>query len=293
MLAKRQLTVVVIAALMVSVSLFYGVEPSMGAPSDGSLKNIQTNASHAETSDDENLSTVLVGNASTSSIHATDPLGVSGDSSMPANAVTAAFTPTTTTITTSNAKPAVSQSFTLSGTLNSGTTPLSGRTITLGRTDPSGHWSSAGTTTTATNGTYTFTRSESAQGVYWYQAVFAGDTTYGPSNASVSLTVGTLTPTTTTITATTTTPTVGQPVTFTATLKSGTTPLSNKPVTIYHYLRNVRSNDTTKTTNANGQITFTQSFGSAAQRPYYATFAGDSSYQTSTSSVITIDVRKL
>jgi hypothetical protein len=99
--------------------------------------------------------------------------------------------------------------------------------------------------------------------------------------------------TTLTITATNATPTVGQPVTFTATLKSGTTPLSSKPVTIYHYLRNVRSNDTTKTTNANGQITFTQSFGSAAQRPYYATFAGDSSYQTSTSSVITIDVRKL
>jgi hypothetical protein len=293
MLAKRQLTVVVIAALMVSVSLFYGVEPSMGAPSDGSLKNIQTNASHAETSDDENLSTVLVGNASTSSIHATDPLGVSGDSSMPANAVTAAFTPTTTTITTSNAKPAVSQSFTLSGTLNSGTTPLSGRTITLGRTDPSGHWSSAGTTTTATNGTYTFTRSESAQGVYWYQAVFAGDTTYGPSNASVSLTVGTLTPTTLTITTSNTKPAVSQSFTLSGTLKSGTTPLSGRTITLGrtdpsgHW-----SSAGTTTTATNGTYTFTRSESAQGVYWYQAVFAGDTTYGPSNASV-SLDVGNL
>ncbi|MGA7076416.1 MAG: redoxin domain-containing protein, partial [Halobacteriota archaeon] len=93
-------------------------------------------------------------------------------------------------------------------------------------------------------------------------------------------------PTQLSLSPSTTAPTVGQSVTFTATLNSGTTPLSSKSVTIYHYLNNVRYTDTTKTTDANGQIALTQSFGSAAQRPYYATFAGDSSYQTSTSSVV-------
>jgi hypothetical protein len=98
--------------------------------------------------------------------------------------------PAILTFTTSNTKPAVNQPFALSSTLKSGITPLSSKPVMLGRTDSSVYWSSAGTTTTATNGAYTFTRSESAQGVYWYQAVFAGDTTYSPSNAGRSVNVG-------------------------------------------------------------------------------------------------------
>jgi len=102
-----------------------------------------------------------------------------------------ALTPSTLTITTSNANPAVNQPFTLSGTLKAGTTPLSGSSITLSRKDPSGTWSTVGTTTTDANGAYTFTRSESTQGIYSYQAVFVGNVTYGPSSAYVGLTVGT------------------------------------------------------------------------------------------------------
>ncbi|MEI7827644.1 MAG: Ig-like domain-containing protein, partial [Euryarchaeota archaeon] len=65
---------------------------------------------------------------------------------------------------------------------------------------------------------------------------------------------------------------------------------TGKPVTIYHYLNGIKYIDTTKTTNANGQITLTQSFGSAGQRTYYATFAGDTWYKASTSAVVTINV---
>jgi hypothetical protein len=79
-------------------------------------------------------------------------------------------------------------------------------------------------------------------------------------------------------------------VTFTATLKSGDAPLSGKSITIYHYFNGVKYTDTTKTTNAAGQINLTQSFGSTGQRTYYATFAGDGSYGSSTSSVVTINV---
>jgi hypothetical protein len=56
--------------------------------------------------------------------------------------------------------------------------------------DPSGTWTQINTTTTATNGAYTFTRSESAQGVYTYYAIFAGDTAYAPSSAYCSVNVG-------------------------------------------------------------------------------------------------------
>jgi 5-hydroxyisourate hydrolase-like protein (transthyretin family) len=101
-------------------------------------------------------------------------------------------TPTTTmTIAPSNTSPAVNQAFTLSGTLTSNGTPLSGKTIRLNVRDPSGNWSSwVNATTTDANGAYTFARSESASGAYLYQTFFAGDTSYAYSNALVTLTVG-------------------------------------------------------------------------------------------------------
>jgi thiol-disulfide isomerase/thioredoxin len=94
------------------------------------------------------------------------------------------------------------------------------------------------------------------------------------------------------LSASATTPAVGQSVTFTATLKSGSTPLSSKPVNIYHYVNGVRYDDVTnKNTDANGQVTATASFGHAGQRTYYATFAGDSAYPAATSAVVTISVK--
>jgi hypothetical protein len=100
------------------------------------------------------------------------------------------LSPTTVTITASTTTPAVNQSFTLSGTLKAGSTPLSGKSITLARKDPSGNWiDSVDTTTTTANGSYTFTRSESAQGTYLYEVIFYGDT-YAATNAAVSVTVG-------------------------------------------------------------------------------------------------------
>jgi hypothetical protein len=104
--------------------------------------------------------------------------------------VATATTSTTITIAPSNANPAVNQVFTISGTLKAGSTPLSGKSIKLSRNDPSGNYSVAGTTTTDKNGAYTFTRSESVQGHYYYQANFAGDTTYGRSIAGSSVNVG-------------------------------------------------------------------------------------------------------
>jgi hypothetical protein len=94
------------------------------------------------------------------------------------------------------------------------------------------------------------------------------------------------------LSASTGTPSVGQSVAFTATLKSGSTPLSGKPVTIYHYANGIRYNDVTnKNTDANGQVTAAASFGYAAPRKYYAIFGGDNAYQAAISSVLTVNVR--
>jgi len=71
---------------------------------------------------------------------------------------------------------------------------------------------------------------------------------------------------------------------------SGTIPLSGKLVTIFHYFNNVRYDDTTKRTNSDGQITLNQTFSSAGQFAYYATFAGDTSYSAATSAVVNVQV---
>ena len=72
---------------------------------------------------------------------------------------------------------------------------------------------------------------------------------YYPATTSASLAKGaTGQPTQVTLTASSTTPAVNQSDTFTATLKSGSTALSSKSVTIYHYLNGVRYSDTTANT---------------------------------------------
>ena len=131
--------------------------------------------------------------------------------------------------------------------------------------------------------------------VRFENATFTGDSSYQQSlSVPVTVNVATkpLAATNLVLTASTTNPDVGQQVTFTATLKNGTKPISAKPVTIYHYANGVRYDDVTnKNTDANGQVTATASFGYAGQRTYYATFAGDSSYPAATSSVLTINAR--
>jgi 5-hydroxyisourate hydrolase-like protein (transthyretin family) len=99
-------------------------------------------------------------------------------------------TPTQLSLTTSNSNPAVNKTFTLSGTLKSNGTTLSGRQIILLSVDPSGTWTNLGTATTGTNGSYSFTVSEASPGHYGYQTDFPGDTTYSVSYAGSGADVG-------------------------------------------------------------------------------------------------------
>jgi hypothetical protein len=207
------------------------------------------------------------------------------------NVVSASVTkqPTQLTLTASNTAPTVNQSVTFKATL----TPVGGTPIPEPVTIY--HYLNGVRYNDITAySTLTFATKWTTPGVRTYYASFAGDSAYQASTSSV-VTINVTTPlsgnpTHLTLTASNTTPVVNQSVTFNATLSSSGTALPSEPVTIYHYLNGVRYNDTTNTTNANGQITITTSFGSPGTRSYYASFAGDTSYNVSTSAVVTISV---
>ena len=148
-------------------------------------------------------------------------------------------------------------------------------------------------TTSDANGQVTATVSFASPGPRTYYAAFAGDSAYGSSTSSVvTVNVGTSGTTRLSLSASSTTPAVKQSVSFTATLKSDSTLLSAKPVTIYHYYNGVRYDDvSSKATDANGQVTAAVSFASPGPRTYYAAFAGDSSHPAATSGVVMINVK--
>jgi hypothetical protein len=178
--------------------------------------------------------------------------------------------------------------------VKAGTTVLTNKQVTVTHTYPGGTTPGKdGVFNTGSTGTNMFSSGTyGSVGQRVYTATFAGDSTYGASTGTVTVNVagGSGKTTTTTLTASPTSPAVGKSVTFTATLKSGTTPLSGESVKIYHYWNGKLYTDATTTTNTAGQITFTQTFGSTDIRTYYASFAGDSTYGSSTSSVVTINV---
>ena len=198
--------------------------------------------------------------------------------------------PTALTLTASNSTPIVNQQVTFNATLRSGGTPLPGENVTIYHYLNNVRYNDT-TNVTNSTGQISLTTSWASTGNRTYYATFVGDSSYQNSTSPVVTITVTVGQTQITLTASNTTPAVNQPVTFTATLTNGTTPLSGKIITIYHYLNSVRYNDTTTTTNSTGQVTDTTSWGSAGNRSYYATFAGDSSYLTSTSTVLTITVQ--
>ncbi len=129
-------------------------------------------------------------------------------------------------------------------------------------------------------------------------AVLNGIVYVGSTNSKIYAIGNQPTSTRITLTASTATPTVYQPITLTAKLywwnssiNQWTPVTAGKSVTIYHYLNGVRYTDKTINTDSSGQISLTQTFSSAGQRTYYATFAGDTWYKASTSSVLNVNVK--
>jgi hypothetical protein len=89
-------------------------------------------------------------------------------------------------------------------------------------------------------------------------------------------------------------PVTGQSVTFTGMLYSGKSKnkalTTSEPILIWHTRNGVRYDDATVNT-AKGKFTFPVSWSDAGERLYYATFAGDDSYQQSLSVPVTINVQ--
>ncbi len=211
-------------------------------------------------------------------------------------------TPTRITLTTPTTTPTIFQPITLTAKLywwssatNQWTPITAGKPVTIYHYLNGVRYNDK-TINTDSSGKVTLTQSFGSAGQRTYYATFASDTWYKASTSSV-LNVTVKAPIRVTLAASTATPAVNQKVTFTGKLywwNSATNQwaliTTGKPVTIYHYLNGVRYTDTTKTTNANGQITLTQNFGSLGKRTYYATFAGDTWYKGSTSAVVTIRV---
>ena len=211
------------------------------------------------------------GNAYVANIHA-----FASSSPSPSLALTASASPTTVSM---------KQNFTINGTLSTGTTSIAGAAVTLQRSTNNAAWTNATTNVTDVNGNYQFSYNESAAGTYYYRAAYSGNATYG-SVTSNTVSVNVIkTATALTLTASNTTPAVNQSVTFTATLRSGGTPIP-KLITVYYYLNGVRYNYATAYTT----LTFATKWTTPGVRTYYATFAGDSSYNASASSGVPISV---
>ncbi len=106
------------------------------------------------------------------------------------------------------------------------------------------------------------------------------------TSVAATTTVAAHTTTTTKITASNSYPAVNQKVTFNVTLKAGTTGLS-RPVKIWHIFNGVTyvDHDDKYNIGENGEYGFTKAFSSPGKRIYYARFAGDSKYASSTSTV--------
>jgi hypothetical protein len=114
----------------------------------------------------------------------------SSDVAVTVNYVKASTPASATTIAVSCTNGTTDGSLAISGTLTSGCSGLSGKTITLTYYDGA-TWQSIGQTTTLSNGAYSFTWTVPAElttGVYPLKASYAGDSCYQASSASGELT---------------------------------------------------------------------------------------------------------
>ena len=186
--------------------------------------------------------------------------------------------PTQLSLSASNTSPAVNQAVTFTATLKSGTKAIS-EPITIYH-----YLNGVRYNDITAYSTLAFAQKWTSPGVRTYYASFAGGSSYQASTSSI-VTINVKKATQLTLTASNVTPTVNKSIVFTATLKSGTTAIS-EPITIYHYLNGIRYNDITAYTT----LAFAQKWTSPGVRTYYASFAGSGAYAASTSSKVTITV---
>jgi len=188
----------------------------------------------------------------------------------------APLTTTTTTLASSSTATTTGTSITLTATVApsaaTGTVTFLDGTTSLG-------------TGTLSSGKATLSTSFSTVGTHSITAVYGGSTTYATSTSSaVSITVstGTKTATTTALAVSTTTPAVGASVTLTATVSPST---ATGTVTFMSGTTSLGTG-----TLSSGVATLTTSFATAGTDSLTAVYAGSTTFATSTSSAVSINV---
>src|SRR5665647_2142917 len=208
---------------------------------------------------------------------------------------------TNVTLTASNTNPAVGQSVTFNGTLSHWAATqnkwvaLAGEPVQIWHVEPTTlRRSDDATNTTDANGNFTFTTIWGTTGTRPYSATFDVDESNyrGSLSFPVNINVGTTKPTT--LSLTTSNPNPGSGVSYTISgnlYDSANAGVGGKSVTFYWQY----AGDTTWRTGPTVQTATTTGYFSGSDADtktiyYKAVFAGDSSYATSTSNVVTVTV---
>jgi len=181
-------------------------------------------------------------------------------------------TPTTTALVSSLNPSIVGQSVTFTATVTGGATPTGNVTFSDGAT--------ALGAVALTAGQATFTTSALTTGTHSITASYGGDGTHNPStSAAVSQAVNPLTVTTSAVASNLNPSTVGQSVTFTATVAGGATPTGN--ITF-----NDGATPLATVALAAGQATFSTSALAPSSHPITVVYAGDATHAASTSPAV-------
>lgn len=184
------------------------------------------------------------------------------------------LTSTSTSLASSNYSPATGATITLTATLS----PSSGPTGTITYYDGG---TSIGTSTLPT---LTHTVTAITAGVHTYTAIYSGDGTYSTSSSSpITVTAG-MSTTTTALVSSNSSPTAGTNITLTATV----TPSSGPTGTVTYYDGGVSIGTSTLPS-----LTHTVTAITAGTHSYTATYSGDGTYATSTSSPTVVTASKL
>lgn len=184
----------------------------------------------------------------------------------------------TVTPTTASAGSAVTLGAAVSGSLSD---PVDGTTLTPTGTVTFSSNGATLSTVTLTNGTASYTSSALPAGTDTITCTYSGDGNFAPSNCnSISVTINAVVPTIT-ISSSANPSAAFSPITFTATLLGGSTPLSSDSVTLSIDGTAVG----TKTTSAQGTVSFTDSGLSAGQHTVTVSSAAQGNYAGATATL--------